>query len=172
MSSPGENCFFCERGDQHEAVDVRAIRCDFDMAMPRVKAARRSMDATILIADADFQSHREIRRFFSNSGFSVAGVTNALECRAAFSALEPDVLIVALEIPRGGGGRVTAWLNGSLRPSKYPLVLVVGDASVETLSARTGVARGNCFSKPLNMETLLDRIGMEFALRLLPGAHG
>jgi DNA-binding NtrC family response regulator len=130
------------------------------------------MDATLLIAENDVRSGRELRRFFSNSGFLVAAVANGLECRAALSALEPDVLVIALEIPRGGGDGVIARLNGGSHLLKKPLILVIGAATVETLSARTGVPRVNCFSKPLQMEDLLDRIGMDFALRLLLGVQG
>jgi len=65
-----------------------------------------AMDAIFLIADNDVRCRGELRRFLSNSGFLVAAVANGLECLAQLVALEPDVLVIAMEIPWGGGDGV------------------------------------------------------------------
>ncbi|MFZ1936525.1 MAG: hypothetical protein WCB27_17300 [Thermoguttaceae bacterium] len=125
----------------------------------------------LLIADNDVRRREELRHFFFNSGFLVASASNGLECLAEVVALEADVLVIALEIPWGGGDGVIAQMNDGLPVGRNPLILVLGDAPVDTLSARTGVALSNCFSEPLRKEDLLDRIGMELAIRLLRGAE-
>ena len=125
----------------------------------------------LLIADSDVRRRGELRRFFSSSGFRVVAASNGLECLAKLGALETDVLVIALEIPWGGGDGVIARLNDGLPIRRKPLILVVGDAPADTLSARTGVTPCNCFSKPVRNEDLLDRIGMEIAVRLLHGAE-
>ena len=129
------------------------------------------MDAILLIADNDVRRRGELHRFFVSSGFLVAAASNGLECLAELVALEPEVLVIALEIPWGGGDGVIARLKDGLPIGRKPLVLVIGETPVETLSARTGVAPCNCFSKPLRKEDLLDRIGMEYAVRLLRTAE-
>jgi FixJ family two-component response regulator len=129
------------------------------------------MDAILLIADNDVRRRGELRRFFSNSGFLVAAASNGLECVAELVAMEPDSLVIELDIPWGGGDGVIARLNDGLRVGRKPIVLVMGDAPAEVLAARTGVALCNCFSKPFRKEHLLDRIGMEVALTLLRGAE-
>ncbi|MGO8744990.1 MAG: hypothetical protein ACLQNE_03275 [Thermoguttaceae bacterium] len=129
------------------------------------------MDTILLITDNDVRRRRELRRFFSGSGFLVAAASNGLECLATLVALEPAVLVVALEIPWGGGDGVIAVLNDGLRIRRKPFILVIGDAPAEVLSARTGVAACNCFCGPVRNEDLLDRIGMEFARRLLRSAE-
>ena len=125
----------------------------------------------LLIADNDVRRRGELRRFFFDSGFLVASASNGLECLAEVVALEADVLVIALEIPWGGGDGVIARLNDGLPVRRKPLILVIGDVPADTLSARTGVAPCNCFSKPLRKEDLLDRIGMEPAIGLLRGAE-
>ena len=125
----------------------------------------------LLIADNDVRRREELRHFFFNSGFLVASASNGIECLAEVEALEADVLVIALEVPWGGGDGVIARLNDGLPIGRKPLILVIGDAPADTLSARTGVAPCNCFSEPLHKEDLLDRIGMEPAIRLLRGAE-
>ena len=125
----------------------------------------------LLIADGDARRHGELRRFFFNNGFLVASASNGLECLAEVVALEADVLVIALEIPWGGGDGVITRLNDGLPSGRKPLILVIGDAPADTLSARTGMAPCNCFSTPLRKEDLLDRIGTELGIRLLRGAE-
>ena len=125
----------------------------------------------LLIADSDVRRRGELRRFFFNSGFLVASASNGFECLAEVVALEADVLVIALEIPWGGGDGVIARLNDGLLNGSKPLILVIGDAPADTLSARTGMAPCNCFSKPLRKRDLLDHIGAELAVRLLHGAE-
>ena len=86
------------------------------------------MDAILLIADADVRRRNELRRFFWDSGFLVAAAGNGLECLAELVALEPHVLVIALEIPWGGGDGVIARLNEGLPISRKPLIVVIGDA--------------------------------------------
>ena len=124
------------------------------------------MDATLLIADNDVRRRRELRRFFTDNGFLVMAVANGLDCLAVLPGFRPDVLVIALEIPWGGGDGVIARLNDGLL-LKNPLILVIGEAAAKVLSARSGLPQGNCFPKPLRMESLLDRIGTEYALCLL-----
>ena len=125
----------------------------------------------LLIADSDARRRGELRRFFFNSGFLVASASTGLECLAEVVALEADVLVIALEIPWGGGDGVIARLNDGLPIRRKPLILVIGDVPANTLSARTGVAPCNCFSKPLRKEDLLNRIGMEPAIGLRRGTE-
>ena len=135
-----------------------------EWALLGIKAARPAMDAILLIADNNARRRAELRRFFWDSGFLVASAAHGLECAAELLTLEPDVLVIALEIPWGGGDGVIARVNDGLPIDKKPLILVVGDAPADTLSERTGVAACNCFSTPFRQEGLLERIGMELAV--------
>ena len=159
------------KGDRRETVDVLQGRRTIKPAWLWIKAARPAMDATLLIADNDVRRRRELRRFFFGSGFLVAAASDGLGCLAEIVALEPDVLVIALDLPWGGGDGVIARLNDGLRVRRKPLILVMGDASPEVLSVRTGVAPCNCFPMPVRKGELLDRIGMELGIRLLRAAE-
>jgi len=129
------------------------------------------MDTILLIADNDVRRRGELRRFFFGSGVLVASASNGLECLTELVTLKPDVLVIAMEIPWGGGDGVIARLNDGLPIGRKPLIFVIGDAPADMLSARTGVAPCNCFSTPFRKEDLLNRISMELAIGLLRGAE-
>jgi DNA-binding response OmpR family regulator len=126
----------------------------------------------LLIADSDVRRRGELRRFFLNSSFLVVSASNGLECLAELGALEPDVLVIAMEIPWGGADGVIARLNEGLPIVRKPLIFVIGETPAEILSARTGVAPCNWFSTPFRQEDLLERIGIELAARLCCDATG
>lgn len=124
------------------------------------------MNATLLIADNDRKRRDALRRFFWESGFLVATSASARECLEELVSLEPDVLVISLDIP-GGANAVIARLNHGLHVSQRPIVLVIGDAPAAALSVRTGAPVCDCFAWPVPAEDLLDRAGLELALRLL-----
>ncbi|MCE5268556.1 MAG: response regulator [Planctomycetaceae bacterium] len=124
------------------------------------------MDATLLIGDGDRRRQDALRRYFWESGFLVATAVDARECLNKLLAIEPDVVLIALEMP-GGADAVIARLNQGLIPEKRPIVLVLGDAPPKTISDRTRVPICNCFEWPVPAEELLDRAGMEIARKLL-----
>jgi DNA-binding response OmpR family regulator len=118
----------------------------------------------LLIADSDVCCRAELRRFFSKRGFLVLTAADGLGCLDELVAMKPDVLVLALDIPWGGGDGVIARLNDGLPVGKKLSIFVIGGGPPKELSERTGVARCNCFSKPVHKEELLDRIGKELAI--------
>ena len=175
MDGP-RNAIFVRRGlggrcDRKELVHVSEGRRTSELALLGIKAAKPAMDAILLIADNDARRRGELRRFFWDSGFLVAQAADGRECLAELLTLEPHVLVLASEIPRGSSEGVIAQLNDGLPIGRKPFILVIGNAPVETLSARTGVPPCSCFSTPLRNEDLLDRIGMGVAIGLLRGAE-
>lgn len=128
------------------------------------------MDCIILVADHDASRREHLRHFFCRSGFLVAAASNGLDCLTEVMGLSPDVLIVAIEIPWGGGDGVIARLKDGLPIERHPLVLVMGSGQAEHLSVRSGVPVENCFAEPVQADEMLDRIGMELARQQLHNA--
>ncbi len=138
---------------------VPQFTCTFcrEIVMPR-------LDASLLIADADAQSCGRLRDFFSRFGFAVETASNGLECLGKLRTLEPDVLILELNMPWGGGDGVVARLHEDLCLDEPPAVLVIGNGSPETLAARAGLPRADCYPKPVRMERMIDSVCLAIAL--------
>ena len=124
------------------------------------------MDAIVLIADNDPKRRDVLRHFFWESGFLVATAAQAVDCLDELAGLDPDVLVIDAELP-GGIEAIIARASRSRRISNKPILLVIGQTPAESLSARSGVPVGNCFEYPVRADDLLDRAGIELALRLL-----
>jgi hypothetical protein len=58
---------------------------------------------------------------------------------------------------------VLAFLHETYFEFDLPVVLIVGHASPEVLSQATHVSPSSCFQRPLQMESLLDRVGLAMA---------
>jgi len=121
-----------------------------------------------IVLIADDQEHRGavLGQLFAERGFWVLRAATGIECIEVLQAIQTHVLLVSLEIRWGGGEGVLACLHDGLRLPRKPRILLMGDAPAETLAARTGVARGDCFPLPLQPEALIERVAREFAMLL------
>ncbi|HLA83741.1 MAG TPA: response regulator [Thermoguttaceae bacterium] len=116
------------------------------------------MDVSLLIADTDSPAREMLRRFFRHCGFLVFTADDALECLDTLQVVEPDILLIDVNLPWGGGDGVVTRITEGLGLSKPPAVLVLGGAPVDVLARRAGVPPSRCFSKPVRMLRLIDAV--------------
>jgi CheY-like chemotaxis protein len=121
------------------------------------------MDATLLIADGESPSRDVLERFFVQCGFRVDTACDALECVNKLRWLEPDVLVLDLDMPWGGAAGVVTLLHENRWGAEIPAVLIIGSASPAVLSQATGVPPSFCLQKPVRPERLLDWVGLAVA---------
>jgi len=93
-------------------------------------------------------------------GFAVETARNGLACLARLKRMpEPDIVVLDLDIPWGGGDGVLAlWREGGDSPL-HERVIVTGQAPPWILSERTGVPLACCLRKPFRLDALLNAIG-------------
>ena len=116
------------------------------------------MGTRLLIADGDGAWTELYRTIFSQRGYEVETATEGLECLAKLYQFMPRVLLLDLELPRGGAESVLAWIrNGSNTPS-VAVVLTAYDAPREALSERLAPPVVQCFRKRSLMTSLLESI--------------
>ncbi len=116
------------------------------------------MNTGLLIVDADAESSQTIREYFRQNGFDVETATNGLECLAKLRHIEPQILIVNLEILWGGGDGVLARMREDADVPQVAQVLATGFDPPAVLADRSGVPRSSCFQKPFCLNELRERI--------------
>ena len=126
------------------------------------------MDGFLITADHDPFSRNSLARFFSENGFRVAAISNGRECITELAVRGPDVLVIALEVSRGGGAGVIARLNGNLPPPQQTACCHRQRVRAKPVCAHGGAAP-DCSSKPVRRAELLSRIPAAFSGRLRPG---
>lgn len=121
------------------------------------------MHTDLLIADAD----AELRELYERLSFilhcHVETAADALDCWHKLRRLSPDVLLIDVQIPWGGGDGVVFRLREDLQGAALPIVFVTGTDPPEILSRQTGVPAVQCFQKPFRLSTLLECIGSAVA---------
>jgi CheY-like chemotaxis protein len=70
-----------------------------------------------------------------------------LECLLMLAENPPEILVIDLEIPWGGGDGVLEWGREHAAADGLPQIFVTGDDSPADLSCRTGIPPGHCFQK-------------------------
>jgi CheY-like chemotaxis protein len=121
------------------------------------------MAATLLVCGSESPSRDKLERFFSQCGFRVRTAHDGLDCLEKVRLLQPEVLVADVDTPWDVADEVMTFLHQDGFGSETPFVFVVGDATPRILARLTGVPEASCFQKPLQMERLLDRVGLAFA---------
>ena len=87
---------------------------------------------TVLHAETDSKLRDVSRSFLSSQGWQVDAAVDALECLAKLRRSVPDLLILDLELPWGGGDGVLGLLREQpqLRPNRVVLTSAVASAHV------------------------------------------
>jgi DNA-binding response OmpR family regulator len=116
------------------------------------------MQRSILFGNARTEWRDVCERLFSAAGFVVGAASDGLTCLAKLRTFMPDVIIVDVDMLWGGGDGLIAWLLEESDPWSTPLVFVIGGASAETLSSRTGVPADFCLQRPLAPSSLLEAV--------------
>lgn len=86
----------------------------------------------VLLAEADRDLRQNHVEFFADRGFQIDTVDSALQCVAKLRQVVPDLLVLDLELPWGGGDGVVDFLseNPTLLPNQVILTSRVESAHV------------------------------------------
>jgi len=120
-----------------------------------------------LIVEDDPNSLSGLSAILSADGFSVDTAATLAEARAALSRFIPDVVLVDLNLPDGGGLELLPHLPAQPPGGALPVIVMTGNATVE--SAIEGLRHGiwDYLLKPVNiprLRSLLARIPRPYEL--------
>ncbi|HTR06795.1 MAG TPA: sigma-54 dependent transcriptional regulator [Paraburkholderia sp.] len=120
-----------------------------------------------LIVEDDPNSLSGLSAILSADGFSVDTAATLVEARAALARFIPDVVLVDLNLPDGGGLELLPHLPAQPPGGALPVIVMTGNATVE--SAIEGLRHGiwDYLLKPVNiprLRSLLARIPRPYEL--------
>lgn len=91
------------------------------------------MPTRILIAVPDDSLANSYEEFLCRDGFDVATVTNGLDCLAKLCTWTPDVLVLELDMPKGGGLWVLAMMHDGLEIPRVPVMVLTTRRNLQDL---------------------------------------
>ena len=116
------------------------------------------MRTDLLIAEADTTLRDAYESLFGKLGIQVETAADGLECWKTLQRRNPDVLVLDMDMPWGGGEGVLARLKEDCEESLNPAIFLTGVDSPQVLSSRYGIAVGSCFQKPFRPSELLESV--------------
>jgi len=109
----------------------------------------------ILAVDDDLCILDLYREIFTKAGFQVETAEDATAAMTKFQAFKPDLLVLDVDMPAGGGQKVFDRLRNLLLAST-PIIFSTGSPEeVENLAKNFNVA---ILRKPVNPELLIDTV--------------
>lgn len=120
------------------------------------------MSCRVLIADADLEWLETCELGLGGNGFTVETVRDSLECLGRLlSDPFPDVLVLELDLPWGGGDGVLDWLREEEQTSVLSrcAIIATSKASPALLSRRMKLPVSRCLQKPISLTRLRNAVG-------------
>jgi two-component system, NtrC family, response regulator HydG len=116
------------------------------------------MKTRLLLADADQAMSGLCRAYLTHFGYDVDTALDGAECLSKLQRRMPDLLLLDLDLPGGGGELVLAQLRGTEGP-RVPVVMM---ADLMPFSALSGLRKPpvvRCIQRPIRIAALCDCIG-------------
>jgi two-component system response regulator AtoC len=104
----------------------------------------------VLIVDDDVEVAKVLREVVEREGFTVTCAPSLAQAREAIAATVPDILLVDIHLPDGSGVEL---LEG-LGPAAPEVVLITGQASVETAVHALRLGAADYLTKPVDFARL------------------
>jgi CheY-like chemotaxis protein len=121
------------------------------------------MQHRLLIADREAEWRELFERFLADWGYEVETSTDGLDCLAKLRDATPDLLVLDLELPWGGGDGVLAWLREDGSAPKIPVLLIGPDVAPPDLTEFNEPPIVGYLPKPVGLTRLLKSVRSTFA---------
>ena len=131
--------------------------------MPRVLGPQSRllctlMALTILIAENDESSRLMLTRRLERAGCNVVGVERGSEVQVQVEAVDPDVVLLDIELGDLDGHEVARRLKTDERTWKVPVLALSGHTDPEFIASLWNAGFDEYEPKPINFERLLTKI--------------
>jgi CheY-like chemotaxis protein len=116
------------------------------------------MNTTVLVAESDAGLRDVYKKFLGGRDFDVQTAACGLECLEKLRQELPDVLVLDLALPWGGGDGVLAWLCEEGLQSEVAVVLMSTSGGRQEAPQSTQAPVVESLAKPFTLAALLQSV--------------
>lgn len=123
------------------------------------------MPSTILIADDEPAFREYMATLLRTQGFRVVAAANGADALKEFASVQPDLVLLDVEMPVMTGFEVCAHLKQDPETRLVPVVLVTGLTSSQDRIRGIGVGANDFINKPIDRNELMARVKSLLSLK-------
>ena len=117
----------------------------------------------ILVVDNERVDRELLLNMLTPLGFAVAQAETGLECLRQYQLFKPDLILMDLAMP-GMDGWEASYILRRREKSAVPIAIVSANAFDKGMENPAGIRAEDFFIKPVNLNELLDWIGLRLSL--------
>jgi len=117
-----------------------------------------------LVVDDSLSARQSLAQFLEDIGFEVSMARDGLDAIAVLETLDPDILLVDLEMPRMNGLELTSHLRSPANRHDFPIIMLTSRSTAKHRAEADAAGVDVYLVKPFDEDTLLGHIR-----ELLPG---
>lgn len=113
----------------------------------------------VLIVEDNEPNRQMLARRLERKGFTVVTAPDGAEGYSLARAETPDLILMDISLPGMDGWEVIGLLKSESATHDIPVILLTAHALIDDRSKVVAVGCDDYFSKPVDFQRLLDRIG-------------
>ena len=113
-----------------------------------------------LVVDDSLSARRSLAQFLQDAGYEVRTARDGLEAVDMLNALEPQVLLVDLEMPRMNGIELTGHVRSVPRLAAVPIIMITSRSAAKHRQEAQTAGVDVYLTKPFAEDELLDHLRM------------
>ena len=116
------------------------------------------MKKKILVVDDEPQIVRLLTLRLKAKNFDVISAYDGYQCAQVAKAELPDLILLDIKMPLGGGIKAYETMKNTVSTSKIPVIFITAFPSVEVRKLVMDMGAEDFVSKPFNSDQLIDKI--------------
>ena len=113
----------------------------------------------LLVADDDAVMRIMAQEVFQQAGWCVETVEDGAEALTSFEGMDPDIVLLDVQMPNLDGFQTCLELRGRERGAHIPIFMITGRDDLEAINRAYEVGATDFVTKPVNWVILKQRIG-------------
>jgi DNA-binding response OmpR family regulator len=116
------------------------------------------MDKKILIVDDERDWIRMLATRLQHEGYQTEAAFDAIQAMMQAVQLKPDLMLLDIMMPAGGGLEALKNIRGSVKTFSIPVIVLTAKGDKETKEAAEKLGVSGYFTKTVDMDKLLEKI--------------
>jgi CheY-like chemotaxis protein len=123
-----------------------------------MKEAADMQPVTVLVVEDDPVTSKFVSNILGEAGYHIKSVANGLECLQSLDQVQPDIILMDINMPKLGGIETCRKIQSHSGHSSIPVVFVTACTDDATLEAAFNAGGRDYIRKPINRVEMLSRL--------------
>ncbi len=135
-----------------------AIRAVYQVDQPQEAVSQGKIKSTVMVVDDSITMRRVASKLLERYNYEVVTAKDGVDALAQLEDVQPDVMLLDIEMPRMDGYELASHMQNEKQFSKIPIIMITSRTGEKHRDRALEIGVTNYMGKPYHEEELIDNI--------------